>query len=406
MRRIVGGMASWALHGTRRWFLLAVSVLLLCVPTFTKVVLGPAADTKLYPNSQVLPLPEGAITQGTSSAYRDRLFGRSLKRQGRTRKPNRGRRCPLSFHLVRCRDGTPMNGVRPAAWVTARDAAALPTRGTCETHVGARDPRHAGDRPELDLNAFYVLTLNADNTITVVDPLFTFGGTRLLALIPLPGLGEDWVMTADQSKLFVSVPAAKQVTVIDTANWSVSGKIDTGEPPTRLALQPDEHYLWAADCGSAVSNGVTVIRTDTLKAIKTIPTGKGRHEIAFDRDSQFAYVSNREDGTVSVIDVPNLVKVKDIPTGACPGSLCYTSAARLTYVVNEADGSIVGIDAKTHHVAARIQASAGITDIKFAPGGRWGFVLRPLASRVDILLRHQQDEFLTRCDGQCPTSSP
>ena len=44
-------------------------------------------------------------------------------------------------------------------------------------------------RPELDLNTYYVLALNADATITVVDPLFGFGGTKLLALVALP---EPW----------------------------------------------------------------------------------------------------------------------------------------------------------------------------------------------------------------------
>ena len=31
---------------------------------------------------------------------------------------------------------------------------------------------------ELDLNQFYVLALNNDATITVVDPRFGFGGTK------------------------------------------------------------------------------------------------------------------------------------------------------------------------------------------------------------------------------------
>ena len=50
-----------------------------------------------------------------------------------------------------------------------------------------------------------------------MDPLFGFGNTKLLALIPLPANGYDWAMSQDQAKLFVSIPEKKQIAVIDGA---------------------------------------------------------------------------------------------------------------------------------------------------------------------------------------------
>ena len=55
----------------------------------------------------------------------------------------------------------------------------------------------AGDRlapPEIDFNQYYVVALNDDATVTVVDPLSGFGGTKLLALVTLPGPGADWCL--------------------------------------------------------------------------------------------------------------------------------------------------------------------------------------------------------------------
>ncbi|MCK7494702.1 MAG: hypothetical protein MZW92_28855 [Comamonadaceae bacterium] len=46
------------------------------------------------------------------------------------------------------------------------------------------------------------------------------------------------------------------------------------------------------------------------------------------RTAATAFVSNRDDGTVSVIDIAALKKVKDITTGALPISLAYSSLAR------------------------------------------------------------------------------
>ena len=62
-------------------------------------------------------------------------------------------------------------------------------------------------KPDIDLNAYYVLALNEDPTISVVDPLFGFGGSKLLAMVPLKSRGDDWVLSADQRANEVDVGA-------------------------------------------------------------------------------------------------------------------------------------------------------------------------------------------------------
>ena len=44
---------------------------------------------------------------------------------------------------------------------------------------------------------------------------FGFGGSKLYNLIALPSPGEDWVMSCEQNRLYVSMPAVNQVAVID-----------------------------------------------------------------------------------------------------------------------------------------------------------------------------------------------
>ena len=52
-------------------------------------------------------------------------------------------------------------------------------------------------RPEVDLNVYYVLALNEDATISVVDPLFGYGSSKLLTMVFLHSPGEDWALSAD-----------------------------------------------------------------------------------------------------------------------------------------------------------------------------------------------------------------
>ena len=93
-------------------------------------------------------------------------------------------------------------------------------------------------RPDVDLNTFYLLALNEQANISVIDPLLGFGGSKLLAMILLKSPGDDWVLTSDRMKLFVSMPLVNHVAVVDTNTWKVFADVPTGVRPTRVALQP------------------------------------------------------------------------------------------------------------------------------------------------------------------------
>ncbi len=89
-----------------------------------------------------------------------------------------------------------------------------------------------------------MLTLNEDATLSVVDPLFGYGSSKLLTMVFLKSPGEDWVLSGEGERLFVSQPDSSLVAAVDTATWKVIAEIATGPHPRRLGLQPDGHYLW------------------------------------------------------------------------------------------------------------------------------------------------------------------
>ena len=80
---------------------------------------------------------------------------------------------------------------------------------------------------------------------------------------------------------------------------------------------------------------------------------------------------------MSIIDVRTLEKVKDVYTGPNPLSMAFSPLAQALYVADRTDGSIVAIDADRHDVVARMEAEAGLGQIRFAPDGRLGFVVNP-----------------------------
>jgi len=308
-----------------------------------------------------------------------------VEEKGRTSELMEGKEAIVRFKIQDKATKTALSGVKPAVWLSQRGEN-LADEKVCREKVQSFLQGSLRSRPDVDLNAYYLLALNEESNISVIDPLLGFGSSKLLTLVMLKSPGEDWAQKISDEKLFVSMPGANQVAVVDTSTWKIVASIEAGLKPVRVRLQPDQRYLWVGNDAAAPDkqSGVTVIDTTTLKVVAQIATGNGHHEIDFSNDNRFAFVTNETDGTLSVIDVQKLAKVKDLKTGAPATSVATSSIGNALYVVNETDGSIAVVDTRSQQIATRIQTKPGITNVRFAPGGRWGFVPNPKENVVYV----------------------
>jgi YVTN family beta-propeller protein len=305
-----------------------------------------------------------------------------IEETGKTGELMEAKEAKVRFTIKDKATKTPLSGVKPSVWLTQRSESETGEK-LCREKVQSFLQGSLRSRPDVDLNAYYLLVLNQEANISVIDPLLGFGSSKLLTLVMLKSPGADWAQKASEEKLFVSMPQVDQVAVVDTSTWKTIANIDTGATPKRVRLQPDERYLWVGtDAGE--QSGVTVIDTTTLKVVAKIATGKGHHELDFSDDNRFAFITNQDDGTLSVVDIPKLTKIKDLKTGATATSVAFSALGNALYVVNAADGSITVVDKRSQEIATRIQTKPGITNLRFAPGGRWGFVPNPTGNVVYI----------------------
>src|SRR5215472_16816808 len=161
--------------------------------------------------------------------------------------------------------GSPITGGSPAAWIDRRPSSQKTAPEQCVGKVKRFAEGSTFSRNELDLTSYFVVILNSDPSLTVVDPRFGYGDTRLLAMVPLDGPAEDWVLTGDGRRLFVSVPAAGQVVAVDTAAWKVLLTASSILQVVSVALQPDEGYLWVAYGAEEEDSGVVVLDPRDMK---------------------------------------------------------------------------------------------------------------------------------------------
>ena len=290
----------------------------------------------------------------------------------------------VQFKVTDTTTGTPVKGLGLSAWISKGLDEKLMNPAECREKIRSYLTGSLRARPDVDLNSFYVLALNKSPDISVIDPLLGFGGSKLLTLIMLKSPGEDWLLTRTGEKLYVTLPLIDKVALINTRSWVVQSYIDVGAKPTRIAIQPDQQYVWVANDGNKSEGGVTVIETATSKVVATIPTGAGQHDIVISNDNRFAFVSNSETGTVSIIDIRKLEKLSDVKVGPQPMALAASELSKAVYVGSQGDGIITVIDEQKHQVLTRMKTKPGARSIRFAPGGRYGFVINTTQSAVHI----------------------
>ena len=258
-------------------------------------------------------------------------------------------------------------------------------------------------RPELDLTSYYILALNPDSTISVIDPDGGVNGiSQLYSMIFLDGNGEDWVLDNAEKLLYVSMPDVGKIAVVDVNSFKVLANISAGSHPTQLKLQPGGGYLWVANTpeGMFANGGVTVIDTYNFKVAAHFRLGEGAHTIAFgtaadeghahtgqvETNSSFnVFVTDVKKNLLTVIDAQSLREVKNFPLGMRPAGLAYSEASDSMYITGASTGQVVVLNATTLADPQKIETGLVMQTLRFSRDGRWGFALSPANNQVLVI---------------------
>lgn len=296
----------------------------------------------------------------------------------------------VRFRILEEATGKPVRGLSPGAWLDIGEVIQGQPgaeQKSCKEKIALYLRGIVGIRPMVDLNSYYVVVMNREASLSVVDPTVSMvGRTSTLASVPLEKPGADFARSRDDRYIFVTMPAAGKVAVVEADSFKVAVTIPAGEGPTRAAVQPDGRYLWVGNnAAKDGAGGVTVIDTASLKPVKRIPTGAGHHELAFSEDSRWAFVSNRRSGTVTVIDVRTLERARELAIGGQPISLAYSALARRLFVADAETGVVHVVRPGEFDTVQRIAAKPGLGPMRVSPDGRWVFVVNTLEDRVLVI---------------------
>ncbi len=292
----------------------------------------------------------------------------------------------LSLDGKRLADDQILSNWRIGAWLDRETDTMSGAVPVCGQRVARYLSGNLIERPLLDLTGYYVLSLDAESSISVLDPSVSFSGrSSLYSAMKLDGKGFDWVKTSDDVRLFVALPNEKKLAIVDLQTLSVLDHLVLQGQPTRLVLQPDERLLWVGLTGTdPQESAVEIIDTINDKSIARISLPYGYHEIAFSSDGRHAFISNRQSKSMTIVDATTLKAVREVDLSFEPLGLVFVDKQSLLWVVNAKAGRIHRFDTQGNPVD-NLVLEPGLGPIKLTLDARYAMVVNPHQHWVHVL---------------------
>lgn len=192
---------------------------------------------------------------------------------------------------------------------------------------------------------------------------------RKVAVLPGGSDPEQFDLSPDGRRLFVSNEDAGIATVVDVPSGQVVKTVLVGEEPEGVRVSPDGSLVYVT---SESDHRITVFAAATGEVVARIPVGHRPRDIAFTSAGKRAFVSAEIDGSVSVIDVASSRVTATItpPQGSRTMGVLVSPDDRRLYVSNGRARTISVVDLETLAVRGSVEVGERPWGMALAPDGK------------------------------------
>ncbi len=294
---------------------------------------------------------------------------------------NAGSRARLRVTFSETATGSALRGVRPLGWFThRRDGVSGPDTNRCVEQIRRYSSGGMDSLADVDLNQYFIYSLNGDRSITVLNPLVSFSRTKLFTIMTLDADPGDWVQMPLRSEIYVSLPALGTIVRIDTRIHKVIGQIAVGGRPTRLYADQLGGRLWVADEASGAALEVDPATGKTLRRVALGGTG-----LVFSGGVGSERLVITSSQGLAVLGGPARAVSSQVRLSRAPQSSAVSDLAGAAFLAFEAEGVVAVIDLESGAERARIALKPGLRGIAASPDGRWVLVPNALEKTVTVI---------------------
>jgi len=197
--------------------------------------------------------------------------------------------------------------------------------------------------------------------------------------------------TPDGRYVFVGAGGTAEEAHIVRLDTSTGELLHAGpglNPVGHIDTSPDGNRLYVANLGT---DTISVLATDTLRAIAVVPVGDGPNESRVTPDGQRLFVANWNSSDVSVVDTSSLTVIATVRVGEGTHGVAITPDGREAWITNRISNDIVVLDTTTLDLLARMPAGAYANHVTFTPDGDRAVVSNARANEIMVFDRARRD---------------
>jgi YVTN family beta-propeller protein len=218
------------------------------------------------------------------------------------------------------------------------------------------------------------------DAIGVVD----VGGKKLTGKISAGSDPEEFSLSLDGTKLYVSNEDVKTASVINIATGKVEHIVPVGQEPEGVATAPDgKRFYVTCEAGG----DVYVIETAGYTAVGHFKVNVRPRSVAFSPGTGVGFIPSESTGELNVIDTVNLKvqKVIALPPGSRPMSVKTAINGRKIYVSNGRAGTVSVLDARTYELLNTVKVGARPWGMALSPDGKFLYTANGPSNDVSVV---------------------
>jgi YVTN family beta-propeller protein len=195
---------------------------------------------------------------------------------------------------------------------------------------------------------------------------------------------EEFSISKDGTKLYVSNEDVKTASVIDIATGKVEHIIPVGQEPEGVAAAPDgKRFYVTCEAGG----DVFAIETAGYAIVGHFKVNVRPRSMDFSPAAAIGFIPSESTGELNVIDTVNfkVLKVIALPPGSRPMSVKVASGGRKIYVSNGRAGTVSVLDGRTYELLNTIKVGIRPWGIALSPDEKFLYAANGPSNDVSVV---------------------
>jgi YVTN family beta-propeller protein len=207
---------------------------------------------------------------------------------------------------------------------------------------------------------------------------------KLTGKIPAGSDPEEFSLSKDGTRLYVSNEDVKTASVINIATGKVEHIIAVAQEPEGVATTPDGRYFYVT---CEAGGDVYVIETAGYTTVGHFKVNARPRSVDFSPAAGIGFIPSESTGELNVIDTVNfkVLKVIALPPGSRPMSVKVAPNGRKVYVSNGRAGTISVLDGRTYELLSTIKVGVRPWGLALSPDGKFLYAANGPSNDVSVI---------------------